>query len=196
MLEVFLKQGNYSTYQEAYQSIISTNVEVVDNTLYTWAGIALLVGPEATEAIRVALESNNLSWVVYQLGGNGIDLSHEQVQQVLFTFAAAGIPRCDILAAKGRSIQPIWKSWGLAVEPNLQEVEAAWTFLQPLPTDTIEKQILVSINANSQKTLVTATITELTMRDGEVIAQSKPEVLMNGTLIDLVTPVIEALRNG
>jgi len=100
----------------------------------------------------------------------------------------------DAIAAIGGG----WKFADVTAE-DVAECKAAKEkegAFQPLPTDTVEKQILVSINASPGKFLATATITELTMRDGKVVQQLKPEVLINGTLIDLVTPVIEALRNG
>jgi hypothetical protein len=194
-LQQLVQSGNYASAQEAFDAITTQTVDVRDDQLYTWAGVALIGGPVAAESLRIALEQNGMGWAVHQLGGSGLQLSNPLVQGALLQLAQAGVPGCAELAATGISMKAPWVVDGID-EPTLQDVQAVWDTLQILPTDTIEKQILVSINASPGKVLATATITELTMRNGEVIQRSKPEVLMNGTLIDLVTPVIEALRNG
>ena len=74
---------------------------VVDPALYTWAGVATIAGPVGAESLRVALEANNMGWVVHQLGGSGIQLSHPDVQMALAGFAAAGVPGADLLKATG-----------------------------------------------------------------------------------------------
>ncbi len=96
-IQSLIREGNYATAQEAYGSITTPSVEVRDDQLYTWAGIALLAGAVGAESLRVALDQNGLGWVVHQLGGSGVQLSNELVQQVLLSFAQANVPGCATL---------------------------------------------------------------------------------------------------
>lgn len=77
------------------------SVEVKDNQLYTWAGVALEVGPTNAEGLRLALEASGAGWAVHQLGGSGIQLSHPLTQGMLQQFAAGGVPGCAELALIG-----------------------------------------------------------------------------------------------
>jgi hypothetical protein len=73
-------------------------IPYIDTDLWTWAGVALVAGPEGAEGLRLALESNNMGWAVHQFGGSGLLLSSDQVQPVLYAFAQAGVPNMDVLA--------------------------------------------------------------------------------------------------
>ncbi len=68
------------------------SVQVSDPQLYTWAGVALIAGPEGAEAFRVALESNGMGWAVHQLGGSGLQLSNPLTQAALAAFATGFLP--------------------------------------------------------------------------------------------------------
>ena len=124
-LSNLIRSGDYATAQEAFDAITTPSIEVRDDQLYTWSGVALVVGPQAAEGLRIALIDNGLGWVVHQLGGLGIQLSNPLVQQALLGFAQAGLPGCADLAAKGISLQAPWQSAGLT-EPTLADVEAAF----------------------------------------------------------------------
>jgi hypothetical protein len=92
------------TAEQIATELNTPSVVVTDDQLYTWAGVALIAGPVGAESLRLALDANGMGWVVHQLGGSGIQLSNEQVQQVLLGFAQAGIPGMAELAAIGKSL--------------------------------------------------------------------------------------------
>lgn len=73
----------------------------IDNDLYTWAGVALVVGSAGADVLRLALEGNGCTWAVYQLGGKGLQLSHPDTQALLSQFAQAGVPGANTLALAG-----------------------------------------------------------------------------------------------
>lgn len=124
-----VRAGNYANAQAAFDAITTPSVEIRDDVNYTWAGVALVVGPEAAEMLRLALNDNGMGWVVHQLGGLGIQLSNPLVQQALTGFAAAGLPGCAELKAKGISLITPWQSAGLN-EPTLENVEASFAVVQ------------------------------------------------------------------
>jgi hypothetical protein len=99
-------------------------IEKTDDQLYTWSGVALIAGAVGAESLRVALEQNNLGWVVHQLGGSGIQLSNPLVQQVLLGFAQAGLPGCDVLATTGRRMISVAEQSGLGIVTESDVVSA------------------------------------------------------------------------
>lgn len=121
-LSNLIRSGDYATAQEAFDEITTPSIEVRDDQLYTWSGVALVVGPQAAEGLRLALLANGLGWVVHQLGGLGIQLSNPLVQQALLGFAQAGLPGCAELAAKGISLQAPWQVDGIETEPTMEDV--------------------------------------------------------------------------
>ena len=125
-LSNLIRSGDYATEQEAFDAITTPSIEVRDDQLYTWSGVALVVGPQAAEGLRIALIDNGLGWVVHQLGGLGIQLSNELVQQALLGFAQAGLPGCAELAAKGISFQAPWQVDGIETEPTMEDVAEAF----------------------------------------------------------------------
>lgn len=104
-------------------------IDVVDDQLYTWAGIALLVGPVNAEVLRVALEQNGLGWVVHQLGGSGIQLSNPLTQQLLLSFHQNGVPGCLELAQVGLRKVSVWNKFGGPGLLNTDQVNQARTEL-------------------------------------------------------------------
>lgn len=124
-LQSLIQQGNYESAQAAYDAITTPSVERRDDELYTWAGVALIAGAVGAETLRIALQENGMGWVVHQLGGRGIQLSNELVQQALLGFAQAGLPGCAELAATGISMITPWQSASIA-EPTIEQVTEAW----------------------------------------------------------------------
>lgn len=99
-------------------------VEVVDEQLYTWAGIALIAGPDGAENFRIALEANGMGWAVHQLGGSGLQLSHPLTQQALTAFAAANVPGSALLKAAGiHYVSPYVSDGGIGLVTE-QQVQA------------------------------------------------------------------------
>lgn len=93
--------GSDKTAAELVALLNAQTVEVVDPQLYTWAGVALIAGPDGAENFRIALEANGMGWAVHQLGGSGLQLSHPLTQQALTAFAAANVPGAALLKAAG-----------------------------------------------------------------------------------------------
>jgi hypothetical protein len=124
-LQNLIQSGNYDSPQAAYNAITSPSIEVRDDDLYTWAGVALVGGPVAAESLRIALEQNGMGWAVHQLGGAGLQLSNPLVQGALLQLAQAGVPGCAELAAKGISMKAPWFVAGID-EPTLEQVTEAW----------------------------------------------------------------------
>lgn len=125
-LESLIQSGGYQSATEAYTAIMTPSVEVRDTQLYTWAGVADIIGPEAAEGLRVAFDSNGLGWVSLQLGGLGLPLSDVRVQQALLGFAQAGVPGCSALATKGVSMKAPWEVANLSGAPTQDQVAKAW----------------------------------------------------------------------
>jgi len=118
-------QGNYPSASDAYTAITTDNVEVRDDQLYTWAGVALVVGPQNAEALRLALDANGMGWAVHQLGGSGLQLSNELVQTALLAFASSGVPGCGQLAAVGIHYVTPYEQAELP-QPTQQDVTLVW----------------------------------------------------------------------
>lgn len=125
-LQSLIQQGNYDSAQAAYDAITTPSVERRDDQLYTWAGVADLVGPEAAENLRIKFDTNGLGWVSLQLGGLGIPLSDSRVRVALTGFLQMDVAGCDVLLATGISFVTPWQSAGIT-EPTLEDVEKAWT---------------------------------------------------------------------
>lgn len=129
-LESLIQSGGYQSAQEAYTAIVTPSVEVKDAQLYTWAGVADIIGPEAAEGLRIKFDTSGFGWVSLQLGGLGISLSDSRVQQVLLGFAQIGVAGCATLAAKGISLKAPWEVANLPGAPTQQEVQTAWQAVQ------------------------------------------------------------------
>ena len=92
------------TAAEIVTELNAATIEYVDPQLYTWAGVALIAGPVGAESLRIALEQNGMGWAVHQLGGSGLQLSNDLVQQALLGFAQANVPGAGDLASTGKRL--------------------------------------------------------------------------------------------
>jgi len=129
--------------QQIVDLLNAETIEVKDEQMYTWAGIALTIGPEAAESFRVYLETNNMGWVVHQLGGSGIQLSNPLVQEMLLGFSQAGLLWASTLMLTGRRMVSLMTKEGLEVA-TVQNVEAGLL--------TIRKQQLEDAAVNRLQT--------------------------------------------
>jgi len=127
-LQSLIREGNYATAQEAFTAITTASVEVRDDQLWTWAGIAQLAGDETVDALEQFLVSVGRTWVISQLGGTGLPLSDPKIQELLLGLAHT-IPGCAILAAQGISLKAPWQAAGLPGAPTQDQVAKAWTIL-------------------------------------------------------------------
>ena len=145
-LEQLIQTGNYASAQEAFTAITAASVEVRDNQLWTWAGIAQLAGDETADALEQYLVSVGRTWVISQLGGRGLPLSDAKIQELLLGLAPT-IPGCAILAAQGLSLKSPWQVAGLNQAPTLQEIETLWsTYQQALQREALRARLDAAFN--------------------------------------------------
>ena len=96
------------TAQQLHDALNVANVQYVDHELWTWNGIALVAGDVGAEQLRLALDAGGKGWVVYQLGGLGMDLSLDDVQAQLYALDAMGVPgMADVALATKCMITPL-----------------------------------------------------------------------------------------
>ena len=140
-LEQLIQTGNYASAQEAFTAITTASVEVRDDQLWTWAGIAKLAGDETADALEQFLVSMGRTWVISQLGGRGLPLSDPKIQEMLLGLAPT-IPGCAILAAQGLSLKAPWEAAGLPGAPTQDQVAKAWTVWSTRQQMAAELQVL------------------------------------------------------
>lgn len=117
------------TVGQITSALNTPSVEVRDDSMYTWAGIALLIGPEGAEGLRVALESNGMGWVVHQLGGSGIQLSNPMVQGAMTLFGNS-LPGATTLKEAGIKTVSIWTADGRSGSATNADVQAGLNALE------------------------------------------------------------------
>lgn len=92
-----LDYNNLSS-QQLLDILNDKTIEIVDNSSYTWAGIANLIGNDNTKQLRAILVNQDLLWVVDQLGGAGLSLRHPDVQLQLEDMYNSGFIPAKVLA--------------------------------------------------------------------------------------------------
>jgi hypothetical protein len=137
------------TAEQVFSALTTPVIEIRDDQQYTWAGVAILAGPEAAEGLRMALEQNGMGWAVHQLGGSGLQLSHPLTQQVLTAFEKA-IPALTILKNKGIHYISLGERYELSFV--LDDVEAS---LDAIKFEE-SKQVLMRDAANRYNAFIDA----------------------------------------
>lgn len=144
--------GADKTAAELVALLNAQSVEIIDEQLYTWAGVALIAGPDGAENFRIALEANGMGWAVHQLGGSGLQLSHPLTQQALAAFEAGNVPGASLLKAAGiHYVSPYVADGGVGLvsEPQVQ-AELDLILLQA------QKQSLIDSGAQAWNAFVNA----------------------------------------
>lgn len=109
------------TASQLYSELSAENIPYRDRSLWTWAGIALVAGNVGAEGLRLALEQNNMGWAVHQLGGIGMDLSLDEIQQTLYLLDANGVPGMeDVALAVKRNVSKLQQA---GITATLAQVE-------------------------------------------------------------------------
>ena len=215
LLELIKKVPNWEnqTAEQLAQAINAKTIRREDRELYTYAGIVDKLGMESGFAFRATLrgladlsnpaglpqalfEAVNLAHERLMTGG--IDFSRQDVQDLLDAVAAVPdlAPFVPTIKAIGVRYESLASQVGMG-DATVAEVATALDQLTPQPDDVVAKQILLSVNSQIDGGLsASATVIKVTTRNGEVIRTSVPQVIVNGPLLDLVAPVVEALRNG
>lgn len=114
---------NLKSSQEILNILNVKNIEYIDKTPWTWAGIADIVGNNGAESLKTALEKNGMGWSVYQLGGVGLDLSVAEVQNALYYLESIGVVGMKKIALSVKRTISILEQNGL--NPTEAEIEEA-----------------------------------------------------------------------
>lgn len=181
--------------QQLHSELSTASILVEDHEPYTWAGVASVIGAEASEALRMALDSAGLGWVNLQLGGLGVDLAHPDSQSVLLGLSAA-VPGLDVLANHvKKQVSPLEQA---GIEATLDDVaEALDDLLNPNVPDAWSYEVLVSLNRQADgETNAFASVTRIGLRDGKIVQRHEPVRHINGALRDALLPLVEDLINA
>lgn len=95
---------------------------IEDRELYTWGGVAEVIGDANATALCDALVAAGKLWAVHQLGGRGLDLARPDVQQQLLYLDSVGVPGMKSLAEHVR--KTVSKLAKAGIETTLEEIES------------------------------------------------------------------------
>ena len=95
---------------------------IEDRELYTWGGVAEVIGDANAGALCDALVAGGKLWAVHQLGGRGLDLARPDVQQQLLYLDSIGVPGVKSLAEHVR--KTVSKLVKAGIETTLEEIES------------------------------------------------------------------------
>jgi hypothetical protein len=112
------------TASQVYEDLNAPHVHVVDSRMWTWSGIAEVLGDASTEALRNALENGGSKWAVYALTGTGLPLARQDIQEKLYALHAYGIvPNADKLALEVNRMESVLQNHKITA--SLEDVDAA-----------------------------------------------------------------------
>lgn len=118
------------------------NIEYIDNTPWTWAGVAAVVGNVGAESLRIALENNGMGWAVHQLGGSGLDLSLPDVQNALYYLESLGVSGMENVALSvKRMISVLEKN---QINTDIEEISKTYLLikLEKLRRDVLNRNAI------------------------------------------------------
>ena len=111
------------TPQQLHAVLSDSSILVTDNRLYTWAGVALIAGDAGASAMCSRLIEFGKLWAVHQLGGAGLDLSNDEIQQQLYLLDSLGVPGMAALAQHVRhTVSPLQAA---GIEATVDDVALA-----------------------------------------------------------------------
>ena len=111
------------TPQQIYATLSDASILVEDHRFYTWAGVALVAGDAGASALCAKLIEFGKLWAVHQLGGAGLDLANEEIQQQLYLLDSLGVPGMAALAQHVRHyVSPLQQA---GIEATLADVALA-----------------------------------------------------------------------
>ncbi|NBW19788.1 MAG: hypothetical protein EBR82_68625 [Caulobacteraceae bacterium] len=108
------------TPEQLLASLRDPSVLVEDHDLYTWAGVAAVIGDVGASALCDALIAAGKLWAVHQFGGRGLDLSNPEIQQQLYYLDSVGVPGMETLALHVR--RQVSKLQQAGIETTVAEV--------------------------------------------------------------------------
>ena len=184
------------TPEQLLAALSDPSVLIEDNRLYTWAGVAAIAGNAGASALCEKLIEFGKLWAVHQLGGAGLDLSNQEIQQQLYFLDSVGVPGMVALAQAARKqISPLEQA---GIDATVEQVaEALDDLLHPTVPDQHSVEVLLSVNRGANGDVnAYAAVTPVGLRDGKVVQRSEPVRFINGALRDAVQPLIDALMRG
>ena len=111
------------TPEQLLVALSDRSIVVEDNRLYTWAGVAAIAGDAGASALCAKLIEFGKLWAVHQLGGAGLDLSNEEIQQQLYFLDSVGVPGMIALAQTARKhVSPLEQA---GLEATVEQVAEA-----------------------------------------------------------------------
>ncbi|NDE91605.1 MAG: hypothetical protein EB059_10835 [Alphaproteobacteria bacterium] len=93
---------NDKTPEEIYDFLAAPTVEISDPAFWTWAGIEKFGGADCAQELCAFLKANGKEHMIYQLGGKGLVISDNDVQQMLYYLHSIGKPGMLTLALMGK----------------------------------------------------------------------------------------------
>jgi len=184
------------TPEQLLAALSDPSVLVLDSRLYTWAGVAAIAGDAGASALCSKLIEFGKLWAVHQLGGTGLDLSNEEIQQQLYFLDSVGVPGMIALAQTARKhVSPLEQA---GLDATVEQVaEALDDLLHPTVPDTESFEVLLSVNRQADGSMnAFASVTPVGLRDGRVVQRGEPVRHINGALRDAVQPLIDELMRG
>jgi hypothetical protein len=115
------------TAEQIYSILNDKNIDYTDTNFWTWAGVADVIGNQGAECLRIALSEGGMGWAIHQLGGKGLILSRQDIQQVLYSLHNHGIPGMELLASAVKRKRSILEDKGIVV--TLAEVKEALNYI-------------------------------------------------------------------
>ena len=189
----YVEQG--LTPQQIVQELDSVTIDVPNDTAWTLGSMQSVIGQELTYAVsqilKAAAPTNPFADSAFiALSTVGLQLSGDDRQTMIEQLGSGSLSQEDINIIKSLGIVSTQKFPGVTVE----QIE---NLINPPVPDSQSKEILLSVNHRADgTTLVTARITDVFLKDGKVISRGETQSLVNGSLLELVTPVVEVLSNG
>ncbi len=126
------------TAEEIYAELSAPSILIEDKELYTWAGIATVCGDEAASALCSKLIEFGKVWAVHQLGGKGLDLSNEDIQQQLYYLDSIGVPNMALLAQHVKKAVSPLQQMGIETTPPEIEVVKRKKILEDAAIDRLQ----------------------------------------------------------
>jgi hypothetical protein len=108
------------TPEQLLASLRDPSVLVEDHDLYTWAGVAGVIGDVGASALCDTLIAAGKLWAVHQFGGRGLDLANPEIQQQLYYLDSLGIPGMETLALHVR--RQVSKLQQAGIDTTVEEV--------------------------------------------------------------------------
>lgn len=143
------------TPEQLLAALSDPSILVEDNRLYTWAGVAAIAGDAGASALCEKLIEFGKLWAVHQLGGAGLNLSNEEIQQQLYYLESIGVPGMAALAlAARRHISPLEQAGMTATVQEIRSIVDS--LLLAIEWAAIQNELIAPAASESKQALAAA----------------------------------------